>query len=155
MTILPPRRTDPLDTEQFMLWASRNPQSRAMFKQRRFPIALMDVAAQLAVEKSLEEAAATTGVGIWSIKKHMARLRKQGKLGYKITSKGKPRKQSASPIYQRKYSEATIKAVLRAGIKEHEATGLPLRQCVGRAEKSYGVTVNYAWRRWISGLEEI
>ena len=78
-----------------------------------------------------------------------------GKLGYKITKKGKPRKQNASPIYKRKYSEATIKAVLRAGIKEHEATGLPLRQCVGRAEKSYGVTVNYAWRRWISGLEEI
>jgi transposase len=154
MTILPPRRTDPLDTEQFMLWASRNPQSRSRYKFRRFPIALMDIAAKMAVEKSLEEAAAATGVGKWSIKKHLARLRKQGKLGYKPCTK--PGKKLGNPnLNIRKYSEATIKAVLRAGIREHEATGLPLRQCVARAEKAYGVSVHYAWRRWISGLEEL
>lgn len=152
MTLLPPTRTDPLDTEHHMLWCARNPHSRAGFAKRRYPTALLDLAAKLAFENGLKEAASATGVNLWSIKKHQARLRKQGKLGYVPTKTG-VRMGRNSPIYKPKYSEATMKAVFLSGVEEHKATGRPLRGCVLRAAKAYGIKQDrYVWDRYVLGL---
>lgn len=152
MTILPPTRTDPLDTEQYMLWCARNPHSRAGFSKRRYPVALLDLAAKMALEEGVKKAAEVTGVNVWSIKKHQARLRQNGKLEYKPTKTG-VRMGRNSPIYVKKYSDETMRAVMHSGIAEHEATGRPMKACVMRASKAYGIKNNrYVWDRYVLGL---
>lgn len=152
MTILPPIRTDPLDTEHYMLWAARNPNGRARMSCRKYSVALMDIAAKITMEQNINKAVEQTGVGKWTIKKHMARLRKQGRLGYKPTKPGVVMG-AKSPVHKPKYSDATMKAVMQAGIAEHEATGQPLRKCVLRATQAYGIKNNkYVWTRYTTGL---
>lgn len=152
MTILPPTRTDPLDTEHYMLWAARNPNGRARMSCRKYSVALMDIAAKIVMEQNINKAVEKTGVNKWSIKKHMAALRKAGKLAYKPTKPGVIMG-AKSPVHKPKYKPETMRAIMLSGIAEHEETGRPLRGCVLRAAKAYGLlNPRYAWERYKMGL---
>jgi hypothetical protein len=145
--ILPPTRTEPIDSEKAILWRSRSPAARRT-GARKYSVELLDIAARMAIEKNTTYAEQKTGVSRWSIKKHLARKHKDGTL----PMRRRPRKDGMAPCCRPKYNPRQIEAMLKASLREYAANPWKtLPSIVRQTAKAYNLPGAYIWSRVMAG----
>jgi hypothetical protein len=117
---------------------------------RKYSNAIIEQASAIALKHGIPEAVKLTGVNKWTIRKHLAYLRKNGLNYYRDNRRG-----ANAPICKFKHKPEAIRAALVSGVADHRATGLSLRQCVMRAAKAYGIGGQYLWSRVRFGYESL